>query len=156
MTRPKAILIGFTLVLLVIVSCTWQRGEQPAVVRYQTTKRFSDVVEELNFAITEHNFRITGRNSIGAGIRKRGYQDFPNVEVIHFCSLEYARRVLAVDPGFVAYMPCRITVHEERDKVIISVIRVPQDHTDQRVRDFASEMNRILEEIVSFALEENA
>lgn len=125
--------------------------EQDHVVRYTVDKPFDDVVFELNFAITDHNFRITGRNSIGSGLRERGYKDFPNVEVIHFCSLELAREVLLLDPGFVAHMPCRVTVHEEKGRTVISLIKLPLDSHDPRVNDFARRMNATLTEIVEFA-----
>ena len=122
------------------------------IVRYSVNKRFADVVFELNFAITDHNFRITGRNTIGEGLRKRGYTDFPNVEVIHFCSLELAREVLLLDPGYVAQMPCRITVHEEGGETVISLIKLPLDHPDARVNAFAERMNAVMTEIVEFAV----
>ncbi|MEQ8662239.1 MAG: DUF302 domain-containing protein, partial [Gammaproteobacteria bacterium] len=104
------------------------------------------------FAITERNFRITGRNTIGKGLRERGYADFPDVEVIHFCSLELAREVLLLDPGYVAQMPCRITVHEDGAATVISVIRLPVDHADERVNAFARRMNATLAEIAEFAV----
>lgn len=122
------------------------------VERYTVDKSFDDVVFELEFAITERNFRITGRNTIGAGLRKRGYKDFPEVEVIHFCSLELAREVLLLDPGFVAQMPCRVTVHEENGLTVVSLITLPTDHPDPRVKAFAERMNATLREIVHFAI----
>lgn len=126
--------------------------ERDLVVRYTVDKPFDDVVFELNFAITDRNFRITGRNSIGAGLRDRGYKDFPDVEVIHFCSLELAREVLLLDPGFVAHMPCRVTVHVEKGRTVVSLIKLPLDSPDARVNDFARRMNATLTEIVEFAV----
>jgi uncharacterized protein (DUF302 family) len=124
--------------------------------RARTDKAFDDVVFELDFAITERNFRITGRNTIGKGLRDRGYADFPDVEVIHFCNLEYAREVLEIDPGYVAQMPCRITVHSAPEGTVISLILLPEDHADERVNAFARRMNAILREIVEFVLEQDA
>lgn len=125
--------------------------ERDLVVRYTVDKSFDDVVFELDFAITDHNFRITGRNSIGSGLRERGYHDFPNVEVIHFCSLELAREVLLLDPGFVAHMPCRVTVHEEKGRTVVSLVKLPLTSPDPRVNEFARRMNATLTEIVEFA-----
>lgn len=146
--------------LLLTLACAWPAWsvpveigpEQDHVVRYIVDKPFDDVVFELNFAITDRNFRITGRNSIGAGLRDRGYKDFPNVEVIHFCSLELAREVLLLDPGFVAHMPCRVTVHEEKGRTVISLIKLPLDSPNPKVNDFARRMNATLTEIVEFAV----
>jgi uncharacterized protein (DUF302 family) len=125
-----------------------------SVERGSTSKSFADVVLELEYAITEHNFRITGRNTIGKGLRERGYKDFPDVEVIHFCNLENAREVLLLDPGYVALMPCRITVHEEGGKTIVSLVLLPEAHPDPRVVAYAKRMNKVLREIHAYVLQE--
>lgn len=146
------IFMSFTL-----FSCAQNNENSESLIeRFKTDKSFADVIQELEFAITERNFRITGRNTVGKGIRKRGAEDFPDIEVIHFCSLDVAKEVLDIDPGFVAQMPCRVTVHEQNDAVIISLILLPTDHKDPRVNEFAARMNRTLREIVDYVLEENA
>jgi len=122
------------------------------LLQASTGKSFEDVVEDIEFAITERNFRITGRNVIGKALRKRGYQDFPDVEVIHFCNLQNAREVLLLDPGFVAQMPCRITLHQQGNRVIISAILLPENNPDPRVNAFARRLNGQLREIMDFAL----
>ena len=96
--------------------------------RKTTEKSFEDVIFELEFAITEKNYRITGRNTIGSALRKRGYDDFPDAEVIHFCSLERARLVLQYDLDYLAQMPCRVTVHVENEHTVIHGIMLPTDH----------------------------
>lgn len=133
-------------------SSTASRPSMALIERSETSKSFDDVVFELEFAITERNFRITGKNTIGKGLKTRGYEDFPNVEVIHFCNLEYAREVLALDPGFVAQMPCRITVHEQDSKTVINLILLPEDHENSLVNDFSKRMNGILRDIVKFVV----
>jgi len=146
---------GIVALAIQLAGCTQASPPSEAlIVRAQTSKSFDDVIFELDFAITERNFRITGRNTIGKGLRERGYDDFPEVEVIHFCNLEYAREVLVIDPGYVAQMPCRITVHTTAHATVISLIRLPEDHPDERVNSFARRMNAILLEIVNFVLEE--
>jgi hypothetical protein len=53
-------------------------------------------------------------------------------------------------------MPCRITVHVEAGKTVISVILLPENHPDARVVAFARRMNATLREIAAFALEKDA
>jgi len=136
-------------------TATSDRPSTALIVRGTTGKSFDDVILELDFAITERNFRITGRNTIGKGLRERGYMDFPDVEVIHFCNLEYAREVLLIDPGYVAQMPCRVTVHAEASRTVVSLILLPEDHPDPRVNAFAARMNGALREILAFVLEQD-
>ena len=123
------------------------------ILRATTDKSFADVIQELDFAITEHNYRITGRNTIGKALRKRGYEGFPDVEVILFCSVEQAREVLLLDPGYVALMPCKATVHEEGAQTVISLNLLPETHPDPRVVAFAQRVNGVMREILSFVLE---
>lgn len=157
------------LICTVLAACSQKSTEQAAgdpagavethsyhIVRAATDKPFDDVVEELEFAITDHNFRVTGTNNLGKALRERGYQDFPDVEVIHFCSVENAREVLQLDPGYVAMMPCRVTVHVQDKKTIISLILLPEDHPDPKVNEFARRTNVELRKIMDFALQQNA
>ncbi|MDP6182986.1 MAG: DUF302 domain-containing protein [Gammaproteobacteria bacterium] len=149
--------VGAAIFMCLALGCTaTQPQDGNLIVRAETDKSFDDVIFELDFAITERNFRITGRNTIGKGLRDRGYENFPDVEVIHFCNLEYAREVLLIDPGYVAQMPCRITVHTVADTTVISLILLPENHPDERVNAFAHRMNAILHEIVDFVLEEDS
>jgi uncharacterized protein (DUF302 family) len=146
--------VAIAIIVLGLLSCTTPPPfiHSPEILRVTTEKTFADVVEELEFAITEHNFRITGRNRIGQGIRKRGHPEFPDIEIIHFCSLEYAREVLAIDPGFVVNMPCRVAVHQQGKQVVVSIMLLPENHADPSVNDFARRMNRLVHEIVDFAV----
>lgn len=126
---------------------TWQE----LLLRRDTDKAFEDVIFELEFAITEHNYRITGRNTIGRALRDRGYADFPDAEVIHFCSLERAREVLLLDPAYLALMPCRVSVHVEDGRTVVQGNLLPTTHASADVVEFAVEVNRILGEIIEFA-----
>ena len=63
--------------------------------------------------------------------------------------------LLLLDPGFVAQMPCRLTVHRQGDKTVISVILLPEDHPDARVNAFAHRINGLLREILAFVLEKD-
>ena len=156
-THCRRLSLGLCLACIaLILACSREAPPSPElVVRAVTEKSFSEVIFQLEHAITEHNFRITGRNKIGEGLRERGYGDFPDVEVIHFCNLELAREVLLIDPGFIAQMPCRITVHSTQHGQTISLILLPENHLDERVNIFARQMNGILREIAQFVLEED-
>lgn len=125
------------------------------VLRGTTAKPFAEVIQELEFAITERNFRITGRNTIGKGLRERGYVGFPEVEVIHFCNLENAREVLLLDPDYVALMPCRATARATPTGTAVSVMLLPENVRDRRVRAFARRLNHQLREIFEFVLQKN-
>lgn len=128
-------------------------AEHEALQRYSITveKPFDEVIEDIEFAIAEYNYRITGRNNIGSAIAKREEIDFPQATAIHFCNLEYARRFLEIAPDSLMQMPCLIGVREQGDKVIVEARLLPED--DPRLKDLNIEVNGILKAIVDFVLE---
>jgi len=124
----------------------------PMRVRRVGNVPFEWIIEDLELAISERNFRITGRNSLGRGLRERGHAGYPDFEIIHFCNLENARTVLDLDPGFVAQMPCRVAVHTEGEGVVVSMLLLPEQHGDARVVAFARHMNTQLCAIQDYAV----
>lgn len=119
--------------------------------RAATDRAYEDVVEDVEFAISEHNFRLTGGNSIGAAIAERRNEAFPKSEIIHFCNLEYARRFLLAAPDYLLHMPCKIVVYEADGRVFVEARLLPED--DQRVAGISKDVNRILRAIVDYATE---
>jgi uncharacterized protein (DUF302 family) len=144
-------LLCAALIALSVAACT----KEPRELRETTNKSFQAVIEELDFAITEHNFRITGRNVIGEAIRKRGHPGFPLVEVVHFCNLEYARKFIELDPHFILEMPCRIAVYQDHGKVVLATMLLPENSADPRLNDLARKVNGILRDIVGFVVEKD-
>jgi uncharacterized protein (DUF302 family) len=121
------------------------------IISATTSKAFRDVIDDLEYAITDRNFRITGRNTIGTGIQAREHPSFPNMEIVHFCSLENARELLEIDPTFLVHMPCRISAREHGKLTIITAPLLPTAHRDRRMRAYIKRMNTMIREIVSFA-----
>ena len=127
---------------------------EPAYYSAETaTKPYQDVLAELEVAITERNFRITGHNKIGGAIREREGIDFPDYDTIQFCNLSQARVMLEMSPASVDWMPCNVAVRSEAGKVIVTTHLLPTDSADPRLNEFARKMNEELKAIVLFAVE---
>jgi uncharacterized protein (DUF302 family) len=137
---------------LTVASCGPRPGHDPAP-RYtaHSSKSFDDVIADLEFAIGEQNFRLTGRDTIGEAITRRGNIDIPPSTVLHFCNLEYARQLLEVAPQYLLHMPCRIAIYEQAGNVTVEARLLPEN--DPAVRLLSQKINRILEAIVSSAVE---
>jgi uncharacterized protein (DUF302 family) len=117
----------------------------------QTTKPYDEVLAELEVAIAEHNFRITGHSRVGKVIRDRGAVDFPEYDTIQFCNLTLAKQVLEITPHAIAYMPCNIVSYQFSGKTIIKTHLLPEDTDNSALNKFAREMNPQLKQIVDFA-----
>jgi len=144
----------FAFALASLVACAQQRTAEPERwYQAETAKPYDDVLAELELAITENNFRITGHNHIGSVIRKRDNIAFPDYDTIQFCNLTLAKQMLEMSPAAVAYMPCNIAVRSEQGKVVIVTHLLPTDGPDGKLDAFFSEMNGKLKKIVDFAAE---
>jgi uncharacterized protein (DUF302 family) len=123
---------------------------QPPLAHQQlSAKPFEDVVADAQFAIGEFNYRITGRNQIGAAIREHYGDPFPPSVVIHFCNLEHARQLLIKAPELAAHMPCKLVIYETAEGVAVSTWLLPPD---PRLGELRGQVNDMLQQIVDYAV----
>ena len=119
-----------------------------------TQKTVAEVVEDVEFAISERNFRVTSQLHVGRGIRERDNIDFPDYEVILFCNLGLARQMLELDPGYINYCPGRITVRRGGDTTYIAAPLLPEHAgQDAALATLVRDTNTQLRAIVDFGTE---
>jgi uncharacterized protein (DUF302 family) len=138
---------------LFLPACAPRPEPEPRYYEATAVKPYADVLAELELAITERNFRITGHNKIGSVIREREGIAFPDYDSFQFCNLALARQMLEISPESVVYMPCNVAVRSEGGRVHVATHLLPTDSPDPRMNDFARAMNQKLKEIVDFAAE---
>ncbi|SKA91210.1 Uncharacterized conserved protein, DUF302 family [Thiothrix eikelboomii] len=110
-----------------------------------TQKAFTAVIDDLVFAISQHNFRLTEQANIGRAIAEREEKDFPQLTVLHFCNLTYAQALLEKQLASSLQMPCRISVRQVGDQVVIETLLLADNAVQQALID---EINQILQAIV--------
>lgn len=110
-----------------------------------TQKAFTAVIDDLVFAISQHNFRLTEQANIGRAIAEREEKDFPQLTILHFCNLTYAQALLEKQLASSLHMPCRISVRQLGDQVVIETILLADNAVQQTLVD---EINQILQAIV--------
>lgn len=153
MRRPLGPILA--LLALLLPACAVQKESEPRYYQAETaTKPYADVLAELELAITERNFRITGHNKIGSVIRERDNIPFPDYDTLQFCNLTLARQMLEMSPEAVMYMPCNVTVRSQNGRVYVTTHLLPTDSPNPKMNDFARDMNQKLKQIVDFAVEE--
>lgn len=114
-------------------------------------KPFEDVVLDLQFIVSRHNFAVTGRHRLGEAIRARGEEpDHPDAMVISFCNVELARQAIAIDPALMAYMPCKASLLQRPDGVLVQTLLLPAATGREDFDAFARRVNGILREIVDY------
>ncbi len=142
--------------LPLIASCAAQSLHTEEVTYYQveTSKPYDEVLAELEVAIAEHNFRITGHSRVGKVIRDRGATNFPEYDTVQFCNLTLAKVVLEITPHAIGYMPCNVVTYQFEGKTIVRTHLLPDDTNNPVLNKFAKEMNPQLRQIVDFAAEQ--
>lgn len=142
--------------LPLIASCAAQPLHTEEVTYYQveTSKPYDEVLAELEVAIAEHNFRITGHSRVGKVIRDRGATNFPEYDTVQFCNLTLAKVVLEITPHAIGYMPCNVVTYQFEGKTIVRTHLLPDDTNNPVLNKFAKEMNPQLRQIVDFAAEQ--
>jgi uncharacterized protein (DUF302 family) len=127
---------------------------QAAYYQLTTEKLLEEVLDDTIFAITERNFRITGHLHIGKGIRDRKNPDFPDYEVLLYCNLAYAKKMLELDTEMINSCPGRITVRQDDEKVVITAPLWPVDMKNEELKSHMQEMNILVREIVDYAADD--
>jgi uncharacterized protein (DUF302 family) len=141
--------------LLLIVSCATQPpGEFVPYYQVETHKPYDDVLAELEVAIAENNFRITGHSRVGKVIRDRGTKNFPEYDTIQFCNLTEAKTILLISPQAIRHMPCSVVTYQFQGKTIIRTHLLPTDTDNKALNQFSVKMNQVLKKMVDFAAEE--
>lgn len=148
---------SFIFITLIINAACTSIPENSELIRFyqaETQKPYDDVLAELQIAIAEHNFRITGHSRVGKVIRDRGTNNFPEYDTIQFCNLTHAKTLLQMSPHAVSHMPCNIVVYDFNGKTIVKTQLLPINTNQDNINQFSKEMNKVLRQIVNFAVEE--
>lgn len=141
------------IVLLLFALCA-ACGADEAIYAKTSDKTLAEILEDTEFAVTDHNLRIVGRLHIGSAIREQGKGQFPDYEIILYCSLGFAEQILALKPDLINTCPGRIAIRAAVTGHIISAPLWP-DHTGNPELDrLMHDMNDMVKSIVDFAAEE--
>ncbi len=135
-------------ILLFIYGCTTGSDD---IYQKTTTKSFQDVVEDTDFVITEHNFRITNRLHIGSAIQERGHQNFPQNEIFLFCNLSLAEAMLTLEPRYINYCPYKITITDSGGFITVGTRLIPEKTDNSKIDKIAKNINKILRTMVEYA-----
>lgn len=152
MTLNNSYKLAIILMLLLLSACDRQES---ALYEKQTNKQFEDVLQDIEFIITEKNFRITNRLHIGDAIQERGAEDFPRNEVILFCNLTLAEDMLLLEPRYINYCPYKISISEVGGKITLSTLLLPENTGNENLDVIAEKINKILLIMIEYGASED-
>ena len=142
-------------VIFLLHSVTACERQSPPYYELTTSKSFAEVIQDIEFVITEYNFRITNRMHIGKAIRERGADGFPENEVILFCNLSMAEDMLKQAPAYINYCPYKIAVAVINDKIVLSTPLLPDNSGNESLDKIAKKINKILRTMIEYGASED-
>lgn len=113
-------------------------------------KRFDLVINDLKDSIIDSNFRIINESNIYKGLDARDVR-MGEYTIIEFCNLSLAEKVLKADLRFGLLMPCRVSVYEDKDEVVLMTLRptfIVRYLGDQSLAGIAEDIERHLVDIM--------
>lgn len=142
--------------MLMLTACDQSGTETVTQSSYRqiSDKPLTQILEDAEFAITERNIRITGRLHIGKAIRDRNNPGYPDYEVIQYCSLTFAKKMLEMEPALITVCPGRITVRSDGDNYLIEAPLWPEPEAPGPLKSHMQSMNSMVREIVDYAAED--
>jgi len=143
----------FISVFLLNACASMESSEYVPFYQVETVKPYDEVLTELQLAIAENNFRITGHSRVGKVIRERGAKDFPDYDTIQFCNLTYAKTILEINPKAIRFMPCNVVTYKIQGKTSVRINLLPTKTDNGQFDRFAVDINKILKNIVDFSVE---
>jgi len=74
-----------------------------------------DVEETMKFVANEHNFKNVGEMPLYKEVEAMSGQPYRYVKIFMFCNALTASRMLDYNDAFSSYLPCRITLIEDKE-----------------------------------------
>lgn len=141
-------------ILLIGLGYFIETPDQPHYYQLETDKPIEEVLDDAIFAITERNFRLTNHMHIGQAIRNRINSNFPDYEVLLYCNLSYAKKILELDPNMINSCPGRLIIRQDKDKIRITAPLWPEQMENNELRLLIQKMNKFIREIVEYAADD--
>lgn len=129
----------------IAIATTWVRKVKPGLTQ-------KDIEEILSLVATEKNMREVGVLPLSKELEARTGTKQPLLIIYNYCSPTIARTMADFSPAMAAYMPCRISLVEQKDGLYLYTLNMdmmvkmgrklpsPLKEQAQSVRDTIYEM----------------
>ena len=103
----------------------------------------------LEAAVSAHKFGILGIVDLQARMKEKGVEFANACRIYEVCSPQRAKQVLEKDMSISAALPCRITVYQDRGKVMVATLLPTAVLGMLSARDLATVAQEVERDIVA-------
>jgi cytochrome c oxidase cbb3-type subunit 3 len=124
-----------------------------ATIVYESPYSVKETVESIKRAVLGKNFRLIRVQNFDDGYVAKDKQN-PDKSIVYFCNFKFLNDALAIDPRVGMFLPCRITVVKNKDKVLVMAInplRLSKLFNNSELDKACHEMRNLYTEILEEA-----
>lgn len=88
----------------------------------ESDKPFDKVVNNIEEQTAAHKFRVLAVHDVQETLAEKGFQRDP-VKIIEVCNAGFAHEALNKNMGVSLFMPCRLVVHADNGKTVVTLGR---------------------------------
>ncbi len=110
-------------------------------------------LDNLKKAVVGKNFRIIREQTLDNGLVDKNKQNHKQV-ILYFCNFQFLNESLALDPRIGLFLPCRVTVIQDGDKVkvmAINPLRLSKVFNNNELDNACKSMTDLYTEIIEEA-----
>ena len=90
--------------------------------KVESSKTFEQICADLETATAENQFKMLAIHDVRETLAGKGFEREP-LKIFELCNAGFAHQALQKDIGVAMFMPCRITVHPDGGKVIMTLAK---------------------------------
>lgn len=120
----------------------------------ESKKTVSQVMADLETAVSRHKFGILGQHNLQETLAKKGVEFARECLIVEVCNPHQAKKVLEANLEISTALPCRISVYEEEGKTKLATIKPTAMialYPNPELTGVAREVEAVLEAIMAEA-----
>ena len=117
---------------------------EEAILSADSPYDLQTTIDNVKNAATSHNFIFIREQTLDSDLAPAGKEN-PKQHLVYFCNFSFLNQALATDPRVGLFLPCRITVVEDKGKVRLLAVnpkRLSKIFNNSELNDMCDEMTR--------------
>ena len=91
--------------------------------KMETPKQFEQVCQDLEKAVVNNQFGVMAVHNLNETMKKKGVEFNRPCRIFEVCNPHQAKKVLERNMDLSSFLPCRVSVFMEGDKVILADLK---------------------------------